>query len=162
MATLYELTDEYMQLLEMMSDPDMDPQIILDTMEGVGGEIEDKAENYAEMIAILDAQVEACKKQIERLTRLKDSSTANINRMKESLKQAMQTTGKTKFKTELFSFRIQKNPASVQIEEGATIPDKYLIAQEPKIDKRGMIADLKNGEKIEGCTLTQTESLRIA
>ena len=73
----------------------------------------------------------------------------------------MQVTGKTKFKTPLFSFGIQKNPTSVQIEEGATIPDKYLIAQEPKIDRKGMIADLKEGIEIKGCTLTQSESLRI-
>ncbi len=43
MSTLYELTDEYRQLLEMLEDPDEDPEVIRDTMEGISGELEDKA-----------------------------------------------------------------------------------------------------------------------
>jgi hypothetical protein len=42
--TLYELTAEYMQLLEIAEDPDTDVQVLLDTMEGVSGEIEEKAD----------------------------------------------------------------------------------------------------------------------
>ena len=34
MQTLYELTNEYMMLLEMAEDPDVDPQAFEDTLEG--------------------------------------------------------------------------------------------------------------------------------
>ena len=44
MATLYELTDEYRMLLEMAEDPDIDLVTLNDTLEGLTGEIEDKAE----------------------------------------------------------------------------------------------------------------------
>ena len=161
MSTLYELTGDYLQVVEMMDDPDIDAQTIVDTLEAIDGEIEDKAENYAKVIVNANAERDGLANEIDRLTRRKRAIDENTKRMKEALQQAMQITGKTKFKTPLFSFGIQKNPASVQIDEGATIPDKYLIAQEPKIDRKGMIADLKEGIEIKGCTLTQSESLRI-
>ena len=161
MSTLYELTGDYLQVVEMMDDPDIDAQTIVDTLEAIDGEIEDKAENYAKVIVNANAERDGLANEIDRLTRRKRAIDENTKRMKEALQQAMQVTGKTKFKTPLFSFGIQKNPTSVQIEEGATIPDKYLIAQEPKIDRKGMIADLKEGIEIKGCTLTQSESLRI-
>lgn len=34
MATLYELTEEYRQLLEMMEDDTVDPEVLQDTLEG--------------------------------------------------------------------------------------------------------------------------------
>ena len=37
MATLYELTEEYRQLLEMMEDDTVDPEVLQDTLEGVDG-----------------------------------------------------------------------------------------------------------------------------
>ena len=43
MASLYELTDDYLALLEMAEDPDMDEQALKDTMEGIEGVIEIKA-----------------------------------------------------------------------------------------------------------------------
>lgn len=44
----------------------------------------------------------------------------------------MQLTGKTKFKTELFSFGIQKNPPAVVIDNEEDIPKEYYIPQDPK------------------------------
>ena len=40
MPTLYELTGDYMTLLSMATDPEIDPQAITDTLEAIGGEIE--------------------------------------------------------------------------------------------------------------------------
>lgn len=159
--TLYELTDDYMEVASMIDDPDMDPQTIADTLESIGGEIEDKAENYAKVIANATAEADGLAKEIERLTRRKKAIETNARRVKDTLQNAMVITGKTKFKTPLFSFGIQKNPASLEIAEGTTIPERYLIPQEPKVDKAAIKAALKDGEVIDGCTLVQGESLRI-
>ena len=159
--TLYELTDDYMEVASMIDDPDMDPQTITDTLESIGGEIEDKAENYAKVIANATAEADGLAKEIERLTRRKKAIETNARRVKDTLQNAMVITGKTKFKTPLFSFGIQKNPASLEIAEGTTIPERYLIPQEPKVDKAAIKAALKDGEVIDGCTLVQGESLRI-
>lgn len=164
MSTLYELTNDYMNLLELAEDPDIDEQAFMDTLEGIEGALEDKAEGYAKVIRTLEGDAAACDAESKRLRNKKQTIENNIKRMKTALQYAMQATGKTKFKTALFSFGIQKNPAAVVIDEGyiENIPDRFLIPQDPQIDKKAIKEALKAGENLEGIAhLEQTESLRI-
>lgn len=164
MASLYELTEDYMNLLELAEDPDIDEQAFADTLEGIEGALEDKADGYAKVIRTLEGDAAACDAESKRLRNKKQTIENNIRRMKAALQYAMQATGKTKFKTALFSFGIQKNPAAVVIDEGyiENIPDRFLIPQDPQIDKKAIKEALKAGEDLEGIAhLEQTESLRI-
>lgn len=162
--TLYELTNDYSELLELAEDPDIDPQAFLDTLEGIEGALEDKAENYAKVIRTLEGDAAACDAESKRLRNKKQTIENNIKRMKAALQFAMQTTGKTKFKTQLFSFGIRKNPASVVMDETylENIPERFLIPQDPVIDKKALKDALKAGEDLEGVAhLEQSESLMI-
>ena len=163
MSTLYELTSEFRQVLDMAEDTDIDPQVIADTLEGIEGEIEYKADGYAKVIRQLEADSAALKAEEERMAKRRKSIDANIARMKQSLQMAMQTTGKTKFKTDLFSFGIRKNPASVIIDNSDMIPEEYLIQQEPKINKAAIrdLLKIDNGELCDWAHLEQSESLSI-
>lgn len=159
--TIYELTQEYLQLLALAEDELTDPQTLDDTMEAISGEIEDKADGYAKVMLQLSAQSEGLAKEINRLTEKKRAIDNNSKQLKARLQQAMEATGKTKFKTDLFSFGIQKNPASLIIDDAEKIPEEFLIAQAPKVDNAGIKAALKAGQEFDWCHLTQTESLRI-
>ncbi|MBQ3394232.1 MAG: siphovirus Gp157 family protein [Oscillospiraceae bacterium] len=161
MSSLYELTGQLLALQEMMGDPDVDPQTVSDTMEAIDMEFSDKADGYAMVDRNLAASEEALKNEIERLTARKRAIENNRKHLKESLENAMRAVGKTKFKTDLFSFGIQKNPASVNIIDETKVPDEYLIKQEPKIDKKAIIAFVKEHGNTEYAELTQSESLRI-
>ena len=164
MATLYELTDDYLNLLDMAQDPDCDLEVFKDTLEGLDYEIEDKADGYAKVIRELTARAEGLKAEIERLTNRKKAIETNIDNMKRSLENAMIITGKTKFKTDLFSFGIQKNTPTVIIDEQyiENIPEEYLIEQDPKIDKAKIKEDIKAGKDLDGIAhLEQSGSLRI-
>ena len=162
--TLYELTEDYINLLEMAEDPDTDPEAFADTLEGIEGAIEDKADGYAKVIRTLEGDAAACDAESKRLRNKKIAIENNIKRMKTALQYAMEATGKTKFKTALFSFGIQKNPAAVVMDEGyiENIPERFLIPQDPVIDKKAIKEALKAGEDLEGIAhLEQSESLRI-
>ena len=164
MATLYELTSEYLDLLAMLEDPDVDEDLINDTLEGIDGELEAKADGYARVMRQMDADAKAIKAEEERLANRRKSLENRSAALKSRLQQMMEITGKVKFKTELFSFGIQKNPAAVVMDEQyiENIPECYLIVQEPKIDKQKIKEDLKAGLDLEGIAhLEQTESLRI-
>ena len=161
MSTLYELSEQYQELLSMALDPDIDEEAIADTLEGLEGEIEDKADGYAKVMRNLEADASAIKAEIARLTERRKRIEANIDRMKRSLESAMRLTGKTKFKTSLFSFNIQKNPASLKIDNPDRVPAEFLIPQDPKIDTVGIKRELKEGTVFDWCHLEQGESLRI-
>ena len=162
--TLYELSNDYMTLLEMAEDPDVDEQAFMDTLEGIEGALEDKADGYAKVIRNLEADAAACDAESKRLRNKKQTIENNIKRMKSALQFAMRMTGKTKFKTALFTFGIRKNPASVVIDAANVrdFPEQYIIESEPILDKWALKDALKAGEDLTGlCHLEQSESLSI-
>jgi Siphovirus Gp157. len=161
--TLYQLTDDWLKLYELMSEPaDEDTEdVILDTIEGIDGAIEDKADGYAKIPTQLAGDSELLKEQIDRLTARKKAIDNNAKKLKENLQKTMELTGKTKFKTNLFSFGIQNNPAAVAIDDESEVPDEYLIPQPSKIDKTAIKDALKAGEILSFAHLEQTQSLRI-
>ena len=161
MATLYELTGEFEALMQMAEEQGLTQKDIEDTLEGIEYEIEEKAESYARVIRSLEEDANGLGNEIKRLTDKKNTINNNIRSMKKNLEKTMVETGKRKFKTKLFSFRIQANPPSAKIEDESKIPEIYLIPQQPKIDKKALLKDLKAGQEVEGVRLVQTESLRI-
>lgn len=160
MATLYELTGQYRELLELAESEELDKQLIADTLEGLDGEIEIKADGYAKVIRELEGKTDLLKNEIERLSKRKSAIENNIKSMKEALQNAMFITGKTKFKTDLFNFNIQKNPPRLVIDKPEEVPEEYLIPQEPKIDTKAIKEILKQQE-LPFARLEQSESLRI-
>ena len=161
MSTLYELTNEYMALLEMAEDPDIDPQAFADTLEALGGELEMKADGYARVMKELEGRAATMRFESKRLENGYKTIERNIDRMKHALQDSMVATDKRKFKTDLFSFSIRKNPASVVIDRETSIPPEFLIPQDPKIDKKAIKAAIDRGDDITFAHLEQGESLII-
>lgn len=158
--TLYELTGQFKQLLEMIESGEMSPEDLKDTLEGLEGEIEVKADGYAKIMRELEGQATVLSTEIDRLSQRKTSLTSNIKTMKESLQKAMESTGKTKFKTDLFSFGIQNNPPSLVIDNPDSIPEEFLIPQAPKVDN-SKIKELLKTTSLSFAHLEQGQSLRI-
>ena len=157
---LYEMTGELLQLMELLYDDEIDVEL----------EIEDKADGYAKIIKDIDGAVDALKAEEERLKKRRKSLEGRQKFLKHNLEGAMKSIGKTKFKTDLFSFGIQKNPASVVIADTAAFieqcqkdgRDDLLKYVEPEINRTAVKnAMQKDGEYFEGAELVQTESLRI-
>ena len=68
MSTLYEITGQYLELYEMMESADeLEMKVIEDTLDGMDGELEEKAENYALIMAELDAEAAKFEKEADRL-----------------------------------------------------------------------------------------------
>jgi phage host-nuclease inhibitor protein Gam len=162
MASIYAITDDYRQLLDMLDEGEVEPQMILDTLEGIDAEFEDKAENYAKIMKNMASDVEGLKAEIARLTARKRTLETNIDHMKTTLQSAMEATGKTKFKHGLFSFGIQKNPPSVSILcDVKDIPERFLRYKDPEADKKAILEEIKGGAEFDWAEVTQTERLAI-
>lgn len=158
---IYELTDEMCQLLAAAEEGDIDPQVLADTLEGVESEFEAKADGYARVRASIKAEIDGIDKEIERLNAMKKTRKNNLDRIDTALETAMIKTGKTKFKTQLFSFGIQKNPPKTEILDEENIPAEFWIVQAPTIDKTAVKDYLKANGDQKWARLVQTESLRI-
>lgn len=164
MANIYEIASDWFRVQEMMEDPELDPQTLADTLEAIEGELEVKAENYAKVMKNLEGDIVAIKAEIDRLSAKKRAIENNIKNMKAALQSVMEATGKTKFKTDLFSFGIQKNAPSVviDVEDVRDIPEDYLKFKEPEVDKTAIKAAINDGVDLTGIAHLETKcSLRI-
>ena len=159
MSTLYELTSEYQALLELAEDPDADPQALADTLEGLEGEIEVKADNYARVIRQIEADNAGIKAEIDRLMRRLKTGDASVKRMKAALQTSMEATGKTKFKTQFFNFSIRRYPASLVID--GEVPEAYMVQQDPVVNKTAIKDAIKAGKEIPFAHLEQSSGLSI-
>ena len=158
---LYELTENYRNLQELLDNPEIDQEIITNALDEVGEQLEEKAENIAKLIKTLEVEVNGYKTEEKRLADRRKTLENRITGLKSYIDAAMKATGKKKFKGQLFSFNIQKNPPSVNITDSTLIPKEYFVEQEPVLDKKTVLAELKNGVIVPGAELKQTESLRI-
>lgn len=132
---LYELSEDYLQVLEMMDDDTWDEQTVLDTLEGVEGEFEYKAESMAKIIRSFRAKAEAAKAEAERILARAKSFERSEGFFKDALFQNMKAVNKQKIKTALFTISIAKNGGKAPLVITGTlddIPGKYLIPQDPK------------------------------
>jgi hypothetical protein len=164
MATMYDLTSDYLAVLDMANNPDIPAEVITDTLEGISGEIEIKAENIAKVIKELEAEISKLQSEEKRLSSRRKTIENNIKSTKEYLYNAMKITGKEKFKTELFSFNVQKNPVKLVIDDESKIPCKYLIEQAPTVDKAGLkeyLKSLTTDKAVHYAHLEQSEGVRI-
>lgn len=125
MSNLYQLTNDYENVLNMLYNEEIDEQMILDTLEGIEGEIEDKADGYAKIIKELEVKQNARKEEARRLTESAKVFENKIKMLKQNLFNTMKATGKIKFATDLFSFNIVKNGGKQALTIDGDVPEEY-------------------------------------
>lgn len=161
---IYELTADFLRLQEMIEDPDVESDDIQALMDELNDQIEKKADGYAKVIRNLEGNLAAVKAEQEKLTAKKNLLESGIKRLKDDLQAAMTATGKRKFKTDLFSFNIQKNggadPVIVDVDTDELPDDLVIVSEKP--DLKAIAAYIKETGDITFAHFGERgESLRI-
>jgi predicted nuclease with TOPRIM domain len=156
---LYELTSQYQELVDMdtTTAEDMDAYNVL--MNELTGDITAKADNVAAVIKTLDAEADALAEEVKRLQDRKRALSNKSDGLRMYLHHNLKESGLDKVQGHLFTVALQKNPASVQVEESILADEWFVVTKSP--DKTKIKDALKAGQVIEGATLWQSESLRI-
>ena len=156
MATLYELTGQFLDIYNM----ELDEETKLDTLDSIDWETEyeTKVENYIKVMKNLEADVEARKNEIKRLMELNKADEKKKEHLKDTLSASMSLTGHERVDTPLFKVSFRKSQA-VEVDE-AVLPEAYKVATW-KADKKRLKEDLKNGLEIIGASLVERKNLSI-
>lgn len=156
MATLYELTGQFLDIYNL----ELDEETKLDTLDSIDWETEyeTKVENYIKVMKNLEADVEARKNEIKRLMELNKADEKKKEHMKDTLSASMSLTGHERVDTPLFKVSFRKSQA-VEVDE-AVLPEAYKVATW-KADKKRLKEDLKNGLEIIGASLVERKNLSI-
>ena len=112
----------------------------------------------------MNADIDAINREEKRLHAKREALGNRAKRLKDMLQANLEFIGKTKFKTELFNFSVQKNgglqPLTIT-ENLEEIPGKYLIQQPPKVNTDA-VRKLLEAKEVEWAHLEpRGRSLRI-
>lgn len=156
MATLYELTGQFLDIYNL----ELDEETKLDTLDSIDWQTdyEEKVENYIKVIKNIESDVEARKAEIKRLTELNKADEKKKEHLKETLSTSMVLTGHERVDTPLFKVSFRKSQA-VEVDE-LVLPESYKVATW-KPDKKRLKEDLKNGLEIVGASLVERKNLSI-
>lgn len=156
MATLYELTGQFLEIYNM----DLDDETKQDTLDSIdwNEDYENKVENYIKVIKNNEADIEARKNEIKRLSELNKSAERKNERLKEVLKESMELTGHDRVDTTLFKVSFRRSKA-VEVDM-VLLPDEYKKV-EYKADKTALKRLLTDGQEIAGATLVENKNLSI-
>lgn len=156
MPTLYELTGQFLDIYNL----ELDEETKLDTLDSIDWQTdyENKVENYIKVIKNTEADIEARKNEIKRLTELNRADKRKIERMEGNLKESMVVTGHEQVNTTLFKVSFRKSEA-VEVDD-LLLPEAYKVATY-KPDKKRLKEDLKNGLEILGAELVERKNLSI-
>lgn len=167
--TLNDLTEIINSLYEMAYEEDVDLDAVVDTLDAAECSYEEKADAYCKVITHLNNDATAIDTEIKRLQARKKAIENRAENVKSRLESSMISTGMKKIKTALFSMNIQKNPPSVYVQNEQEVidllsienPELVVTKIEQKLDKKAIKELLTAGEEIPGCSIVQTEGLRI-
>ena len=165
---LYNISSDYMRLLDDIAEGNIPPEAVKDTLEAVEGELTDKIDNIACYIKSVKASAAAIKAEAEALTARAKTKQNEADRLIDFIMTAMQMTGKSKIETVRCKISIRQNPEAVQIQDAETFTrwaaendDSLLTYQAPAINKNAVKQALQAGIKLPGCELTRTERVEI-
>ncbi len=160
MAKLYELTQNYNNLLELVDNPDVPTEMLEESLNSIDDEIDTKVENIAKVIKSVESDIAGLKGEEKRLADRRKSLEGRIDNLKEYVEGSMRAVGKEKIRGKAFTLGIQRNAPSVDIIDEDVIPEQYFITKK-ELSKKDILVALKKGEEVPGAAIKQTESLRI-
>ncbi len=159
MTTLAELADMLNNLVEEVEY--IDAQTYSDTLEGVEGAFEVKAEKVVYAIRGIEHRAELMREQLNRFRGRIVAVEENAKYLRTYLQHNLESTGKKRLETPAFSMRLRKTTAVIITSE-EDVPFQLLRSKtttEP--DKIEIGKQLKAGEAVPGAELEQRTSLTI-
>ena len=154
---LYELTTEYLHLLDVLEDEDASEEAIRDTMGMILEDITDKIEDCGKVLKQLRADAEALKAEKLRLASRQAAIERGEERLREAIRLAMAVTNQRKIKTGLFTFGLTKQNKVV-----LDVPEEALPIEFQKVTVKADTKALKEylmRDEADLCRLAHFETV---
>ncbi len=160
---LYDIAQEYNQLLQLVDAGELTPEMVKDTLESINAEFDAKALNCMMVVAQLDSDSEGIGKQIDRLKTLQKSIDSSRENLVEYVKEQMITIDKDKLDLGLFKLTLRKATVQLGDIDESKVPAKFwvTIPESKRLDRVALLA-VRKIEEIDGVSLGESKrSLQI-
>lgn len=160
MTTLAELAEMLNALVHEVEY--LDPLTYSDTLEGVEGAFEVKAEKVVYAIEALQRRAALMKEQQKRFNERIHTVESNERYLRKYLMHALLATGKRKLETPAFTMRLQKSQRTV-IDREEDIPSQLKVTKlVTSPDKVAIKKSIQAGEVVPGAHIEAVDNLIIA
>jgi hypothetical protein len=163
MTALYVIAQQYHDAARKLADLDLDPETIADTLEGMTGELEVKAQSVAMMARSLDADAAAVAQWAKDANSRAKALETRAEALRAYLSRTLQSCGITKVEGPGVTISFRKSTAVV-IDEPGLIPPEYMEQPDPPPpapSKKLIGAVLKAGGEVPGAHLDVRQSLQV-
>lgn len=127
MNELFSLVGQYREVYEMLTDPEIDEEVVNDTLEGLMGEIEVHAAGLIPVLDRIDMEIEACKKHKDEWASAEKVRKNRKARLTDMIKTTMVAIDKTEIEAGDVTFKLQNAGGKLPliVDEDATVPERF-------------------------------------
>jgi len=158
--SLYKIEAEYIQLAEQLMDGELTPEIE-SALEINKETLQNKAVNYGFVCKQLKSDVDVIDAEIDRLSALKKQRNKTIDKLKQTLSDAMQLYGLEKIETPIIKICFRESQ-SVEIDNVALLDQKFMIEKVTvSPDKNAIKKAIQAGEEVIGAVIKANQNIQI-
>lgn len=166
--TLYELMEGYENFLRAVENGDVPEEAIADTLEAIEADIDEKIDNTACLLKVLEAEEKAIKEEEDRLAERRKVKANARERIKNYLTDMLLAMGKTEFETARNKISFRKTHGKVVLAdekafiEWASVNDDSLLTYgKPTVNKTAIKLAIEGGKKINGAEIVVSQSMQL-
>jgi DNA-binding FrmR family transcriptional regulator len=145
MTQLYALTGQMAELAAMMDCDDEGLRVaIQDTMDGIQGEFEIKADSIVMLRRNIEGDIDAIDKEVDRLKELQRIKKNSVSQISDYLRRNMEAANIKSIKRPLFTITLALAPEKVIVDKENELPDDFVsVSTVIAPDKKTIAARLK-------------------
>lgn len=166
--TLYELMSGYKNFLTAVENGEIPEEAIADTLEAIEGDIDEKIDNIACVLKVLEAEEAAIKAEEDRLAQRRKAKANAKERTKTYLSEMLTALGKTEFESPRNKITFRKTPGKVVIadekafiEWASQYDDSLLTYGKPTINKTAVKTAIEDGKEILGAEIVVSQNMQL-
>jgi hypothetical protein len=164
MNSLYEIAAEFKSDLDKLADLDLSPEAVKDTIEGMSGALEAKAQNVCFFIQNLDTLAASIKDAEQKMAARRKALENRVTQVKDYMLGVMVFNQIDKIESPYFKISVAKNPPAIEVFDEAQVPAEFITQAPPPppaVDKAAIKTAIKDGAEVPGCRLTHSVRLSI-
>ena len=161
-TTIYQIEKNYLQIVNQLIENEGEiTDELSEALTITQDQLQNKAVNYCMVIKQIDSDIEQIENEVKRLNAMKKVQQNVIDRLKSTLTTAMNIFEVEEIKTPLIKINF-RNSESVEITNEAQLNEKFLVTKTVTTpDKKAIKDAIKNGEFVEGATISYNKNLQI-
>ena len=159
--TLYEIKDQYLEFLELVSQGEIPEEAFWDTLQSLEGELTEKVDNIASYIKNLSSEAFAIREEEKSLAERRQAKEAKIDHLKDYLSFVMSSVGKSNIETPRNRVSFRKSKSLSYTPEALDALDDRWFRFTKELKKKDLTEAIKAGESFAGISLEEHQNIQI-